>query len=50
MIPDLGAHAVAVLAAYGISAALVLGIVVLSLVQARRAKRRLDAEEGRRRA
>ncbi len=47
MIPDLGTHAVAVLTAYGISAVLIFAIVVLSLLQARRAKRRLDAAEGR---
>ena len=50
MIPDLGTHAATVLAAYGISTVLIVAIVVLSLVQAKRAKRRLDAEEVNRHA
>lgn len=46
--PDLGKYAGTVLSAYGISLALLAGIVVLSVVQARRARRRLDAAEARR--
>ncbi|MDF0602498.1 heme exporter protein CcmD [Psychromarinibacter sp. C21-152] len=48
MMPDLGKYAGTVLSAYGISLALLLGIVVLSVVQARRMRRRLDAAENRR--
>ena len=49
MMPDLGKYAATVLSAYGISLALLAGIVVLSLWQSRRMKRRLDAAEARRR-
>ena len=44
--PDLGKYAVEVGLAYGVSLALLLGIVWISVVQSRRAKRDLeDAEE-----
>ena len=49
MIPDLGKYAATVLWAYGVSLALLLIIVWLSVWQARRMKRRLDAAEERRR-
>ncbi|WP_172294388.1 heme exporter protein CcmD [Pseudoruegeria sp. HB172150] len=48
MIPELGKHAGTVLSAYAISLILLAGIIVLSLVQAKRAKRRLAAAEARR--
>jgi heme exporter protein D len=48
MIPDLGKYAAAVLSAYGISLLLLLGLVGISLWQARRVKALLDrAEQGR---
>lgn len=51
MIPDLGKYALEVGLAYGVSLALILGIVVLSVAQARRARRALEeAEERWRRA
>ena len=43
--PDLGEYAGAVLSAYAVSLLLLGGIVVLSFVQARRVRRRLDAVE-----
>ena len=46
--PDLGKYAVEVAMAYGASAALLLGIVLLTLLRGRRVKRALDAAEGRR--
>lgn len=49
MMPDLGAYTVYVLGAYAISLALLAGIVVLSLAQARRARDQLDEVEARRR-
>ena len=48
MIPDLGKYAATVLWAYGISLALLALIIGLSIWQARRMKRRLDAAEDRR--
>ena len=42
MIPDLGKYASTVLSAYAISLLLLAGIVVLSVVQARRARRRMN--------
>ena len=42
MMPDLGKYAVTVLSAYGISLALIAGLIVLSLVQSRRARRQLE--------
>jgi len=48
--PDLGKYATEVLSAYAISLALLVGVVALSVVQARGARRRLDAAEARRRA
>ncbi|KMW57010.1 hypothetical protein AIOL_001968 [Candidatus Rhodobacter oscarellae] len=48
MMPDLGKYAGAVLSAYGVSLALILGIVVLSVLQARRARQRLAEAEARR--
>jgi heme exporter protein D len=47
--PELGKYAATVLSAYGISLTLLAGLVVLSLVQSRRSKRRLDEAEARRR-
>jgi heme exporter protein D len=46
--PDLGTYAVEVSLAYGVSIALLVGVVALSVVQARRIKRALDQAEARR--
>ncbi len=48
MMPELGKYAFTVLASYGIGLGLLAGIIVLSLAQARRMKRRLQAAEARR--
>ncbi|WP_299751843.1 heme exporter protein CcmD [uncultured Boseongicola sp.] len=48
MMPDLGTYAVEVSLAYGVSIALLVGVVALSVVQARRIKRALDEAEARR--
>ena len=45
--PDLGQYAGEVLLAYGVSIALLVGVVVLSVRQARKAKAALDEAEGR---
>jgi len=45
MIPELGKYATWVLSAYGISLALLAGIVVLSILQSRRTRRALQAME-----
>ena len=50
MMPDLGAYAVEVLSAYGLSIALLLGIVVVSLRRSRRVRADLAAVEARRKA
>ena len=47
MIPDLGRYAAAVLGAYGISIALLVGLVAVSLWRAARMKRALDEVEAR---
>ncbi|MEM6323169.1 MAG: heme exporter protein CcmD [Pseudomonadota bacterium] len=46
--PDLGKYAAEVLSAYGVSLALLGFIVVLSVVQAKLTRRRLDAAQARR--
>lgn len=46
--PDLGKYADTVILAYLVSTVLLVGLVVLTWVQNRRAKRLLDAEEARR--
>ena len=43
--PDLGSYANEVLAAYAASITLLLGIIVLSVVQSRRAKAALERQE-----
>lgn len=43
---DLGKYAFDIWLAYGVSAALVLGLVAQSVLAARGARRRLDAAEG----
>ncbi len=43
--PDLGDYAAEVLSAYAVSLLLLLGIVVVSVISARRAKAILDAVE-----
>ncbi len=48
MIPDLGKYAATVLWAYGVSLTLLIALIWLSVWQARRMKRRLDAAEDRR--
>ena len=45
--PDLGRYAVEVLLAYGVSLALLLGVVVMSVRPARKAKEALDEAEER---
>lgn len=50
MIPDLGKYAAAVLGAYGVSVALLVALVAVSLWQAGRMKRALDKVEARARA
>lgn len=47
MMPDLGKYAFAVLASYGVSVVLVLGIVALSVWQGARVKRALAEVEAR---
>ena len=47
MMPDLGKYAFAVLASYGLSLALLVGIVLLSVWQGMRVKRRLAEVEAR---
>ena len=47
MMPDLGKYTGTVLSAYGVPLMLILGLVVLSLWQSRRARRALEAQEGR---
>jgi len=49
MMPDLGAYSGAVLGAFGISLALMAGIVLLSLWRSRRIESRLNEVESRRR-
>jgi heme exporter protein D len=48
--PDLGKYAVEVLAAYGVSLALLGGLVVLSFLRSARVRRALDEAETRGRA
>ena len=50
MIPDLGRYAATVLAAYGVTLALIAGLIGVSLWQARRAARALDRQETARRS
>ncbi len=45
--PDLGKYAVEVGLAYGVSLALLIGLVWISAIQSRRAKRDLDEAEAR---
>ena len=45
--PDLGKYADTVILAYLVSTVLLIGLVALTWVQSRRAKRLLDAEEAR---
>ncbi len=47
MIPELGKYAGAVLSSYGVSLALILLLVVLSIWRARRVKAALDVVERR---
>ena len=47
MIPDLGRYAFEVTMAYGVSLALLAGIVVLSIRQGRRTRRALEEAEKR---
>ncbi len=48
MMPDLGKYAAEVLAAYGVSLALIVGIVALSVGRAARVKRLLGEKDHRR--
>lgn len=43
--PELGKYAVHVLSSYGLSLALLVGIVAMSLIRSRKVKARLDAME-----
>ena len=45
--PELGKYALEVALAYGVSLALLAGIVLLSVRQSRRVRRRLDRAEAR---
>ncbi len=45
--PDLGKYADAVLSAYAVSIVLILGLVVLSLIRARRVRKQLQEVEKR---
>jgi heme exporter protein D len=47
--PDLGKYAAEVLTAYGVSAALIVVLVALSVSRAAKVRRRLEQAEGRRR-
>ena len=46
--PDLGKYAVEVLSAYGVSLALIVGIIVVSVARARRVRAELEEVEARR--
>lgn len=46
--PDLGTYAVPVLSSYGVSIALLIGVVLASVWKARRVRARLDQVESRR--
>ncbi len=48
MMPDLGKYADAVLSAYGATIVLIVALVLVSVVQSRRAKAALDDIEARR--
>lgn len=48
MIPDLGAYAAAVLAAYGVSLALLFGLLIVTLRRGQAARRALKEVESRR--
>jgi len=48
MMPDLGKYAGEVLAAYGVTALLIAGLLAVSLLQAARARRALAETEARR--
>jgi len=50
MIPELGKYAGAVLSSYGISLALLAGLILLSLWRGARIRRQLDEVEARRKA
>jgi len=47
MIPDLGKYAGAVLAAYGTSIVLLVGLVVISVVKGRRVRKQMQEIEAR---
>jgi len=47
MIPDLGKYAGAVLAAYGASGVLLVGLVVISVVKGRRVRKQMQEIEER---
>jgi heme exporter protein D len=48
MMPDLGKYATAVLSAYGVSLLLLVAIVALTWLRARRVRKKLEAAEARR--
>ena len=47
MLPDLGTYAGAVLAAYGASIVLLVGLVVMSVVKGRRVRKQMQEIEAR---
>ena len=47
MMPDLGKYADAVLSSYAVSIALVVALVALSVIRARKVRAQLDAVENR---
>lgn len=48
MLPDLGKYAATVMSAYGVTIVLTLGLIVVSLLRARKSKRQLEALEAKR--
>jgi len=48
MWPDLGKYAVPVTSAYGVTIVLTLGLIAVSILQARKSRRRLEALEAKR--
>lgn len=46
--PELGKYAFAVLSAYGVSLALIIGLVLISMRRSKKAREELEQVEGRR--
>lgn len=47
MLPDLGKYAVTVLSAYGVSIALLVGLIVISVAKGRRVRKQMTDAEAR---